>query len=478
MPHPATLFLLLTGGIIFLSWLCEVYGVHATWPQTGEEIWVQSLLSPEGVRWSLRNVISNFTGFAPLGMTIVALFGLGVAHQAGLIDACIRRGLNCRPKRRTILVGVISLGLLSNAVGDAGYIILLPIAAILFRAAGLHPMGGLITAYVSVACGYSANIALATLDPLLARTTQEASDFVALFQGSTGLLSNYYFLFISTIPMGCIIYWVTVRYLLPALGEYSGEESLPNLKPLSHKERRALATALFVAILYIALISALTFTSFGMLRGVSGGLIHSPFMASILFLLSLGIGLTGLAYGFSSGRFRTDGDIIQALVQPMRILAIYFVIAFFAAQLFACFAYSRLDQCLLIGGANLFAEIELGQLPTLILFILFTAVMNLLLVSAMGKWSFMAFIFVPLFARMGISPDVAQAAFRIGDSVTNPITPFLMYMPLMFAYMQQYDPKSSYGTLLKYTWRYSVYCLIGWILLFVCWYVTGLPFGF
>lgn len=477
MPHPATMFFLLTLVVIFLSWICDIYGMGVRLPQTGEYIRVQSLLSPEGIRWLLRHVITNFTGFAPLGMVVIAMFGVGLAQHSGFIDACIRRGLRNRQEKRKIILGVIFLGLLSNVVGDAGYIILLPIAATLFHSVGLHPVAGIITAYASVSCGYSANVMLTTVDPLIARTTQEAALIGGVSQGSIGPLSNYYFMLASTFLIAGIVYWITRRSLIPSLGVYNGGTRFESYKQLSYKERRALLMAMFVGILYLVLIFCLTFTSFGILRGVNGGLIHSPFIAGILFLISLGIGLIGMTYGFSSGRYRSDGDVINALAQPMKLLGVYFVIAFFAAQMFACFEYSRLDKCLAILGANLLSSVELGALPTLVLFILFSAMINLIIVSATAKWAFMAFIFIPMFARMGISPDVTQCAFRIGDSVTNPIAPFMFYMPLVLTYMQQYDKHATYGSLLKYTWRYSFYVLIAWTLLFIFWYITRLPLG-
>lgn len=477
MPHPATMFFLLTLVVIFLSWICDIYGMGVRLPQTGEYIRVQSLLSPEGIRWLLRHVITNFTGFAPLGMVVIAMFGVGLAQHSGFIDACIRRGLRNRQEKRKIILGVILLGLLSNVVGDAGYIILLPIAATLFHSVGLHPVAGIITAYASVSCGYSANVMLTTVDPLIARTTQEAALIGGVLQGSIGPLSNYYFMLASTFLIAGIVYWITRRSLIPSLGVYNGGTRFESYKQLSYKERRALLMAMFVGILYLVLIFCLTFTSFGILRGVNGGLIHSPFIAGILFLISLGIGLIGMTYGFSSGRYRSDGDVINALAQPMKLLGVYFVIAFFAAQMFACFEYSRLDKCLAILGANLLSSVELGALPTLVLFILFSAMINLIMVSATAKWAFMAFIFIPMFARMGISPDVTQCAFRIGDSVTNPIAPFMFYMPLVLTYMQQYDKHATYGSLLKYTWRYSFYVLIAWILLFIFWYITHLSLG-
>lgn len=478
MPHPATMFLLLTLVVIFISWIFDIYGLSVSLPQTGEEIRVQSLLSPEGIRWLLRHVVTNFTGFAPLGLVIVAMFGIGVAQHSGFIDACIRKSV--RKQRQNpwrIVTCVIILGLLSNVVGDTGYIILIPIAATLFLSVGLHPIGGIITAYVSVSCGYSANILLSTLDPLIATTTQEAADQTNVSLGKIGPLSNYYFLFVSTFLLIFLIYYITRKNLLPALGDYMENVNFLGYKQLSRKERRAILGAFVVGLLYVMLILWATFSSWGILRGVNGGLIHSPFIVGILFLLSFGIGLMGMVYGFASGRYRTDGDVIEGLTQPMKLLGVYFVIAFFAAQMFACFEYSHLDKCIAILGADLLSSLRLGSLWILILFILFTALINLIMVSATSKWAFMSFIFVPVLAGMGISPDVTQCAYRIGDSATNAITPFMFYMPLVLTYMQQYDKQSTYGSLLKYTWRYSLAILLAWTALFILWYITGLPLG-
>lgn len=204
---------------------------------------------------------------------------------------------------------------------------------------------------------------------------------------------------------------------------------------------------------------------------------RSPFIVGILFLLSLGIGLMGMIYGFASGRYRTDGDVIEGLTQPMKLLGVYFVITFFASQMFACFEYSHLDTCIAIMGANVLSSVRSGSLWILILFILFTALINLIMVSSTSKWTFMSFIFVPLLADMGISPDMTQCAYRIGDSATNVITPFMFYMPFVLTYMQQYDKQSTYGSLFRYTWRYSLAVLVAWSTLFVLWYLCKLPLG-
>ncbi len=473
--HPATMFLLLTVAVIFLSWILDIYGLNVVNPSDGAEIRVQSLLSPEGMRWLLRHVVTNFTGFAPLGMVMVTMFGLGIAEHSGFIHACIRKGLRDKMSKRFVMLAVILAGIVSNVVGDAGYIILIPIAAMLFQSVGLHPLTGIVTAYVSVACGFSANLFLSTLDPLLARFTQEAS--AELNSGNTGALSNFYFMFVSTFLITWIVYQLSVR-LDVRLGVYQGHKQFDGYKQLSRKERRALWLALLTGGIYTLVIVFATFSPWGILRGITGGMTRSPFIVGALFLISFGFGLMGMIYGFVSGRYRSDSDVIKSMSQPMSLLSVYFVIAFFAAQMFACFEYSQLDKCLAIFGADLLTSIHADAFITLLLFILFSALINLIMVSSTAKWSFMAFIFIPVFAALGVEPDWVQCAYRIGDSTTNAVTPFLFYMPLVLVYMQQYDKQSNYLSLLRYTWRYSFFLFLGWIALFAIWYWLKLPIGF
>lgn len=475
--HPATLYLILTLGVVFFSWIADIYGFGVTDPATGNAVHVQSLLSSEGLRWLLRHIVSNFTGFAPLGMVMVAMLGIGAAEHSGFIQASIRQGLRRGMGPKSVIWTVIFLGIVSNVVGDAGYILLIPVSAVLFQAVGLHPLGGIVVAYVSVACGYSANLFVSTLDPLLARHTQEAVAASGITSGSVGALSNYLFMLVSTFVLAGIVYRVTTASLLPALGDYSVH--FPELrKQLSRKERRALLLSLVAGSLFMAVILVATFSPWGFLRGITGGMTRSPFIMGALFLISLGIGLMGMVYGFTSGRYRSDADVVKGLSQPVSLLAVYFVIAFFAAQMFACFEYSNLDKCLIVWMCGLFPAFPAGKLSALLLLILLTAAINLIMVSSTSKWALMSFLFVPLFAAAGITPDWTQCAFRIGDSATNAVTPFLFYMPLALAYMLRYEPRSDYFLLLRYTWRYSLYTLVGWMLLFVAWYLTGLPPGF
>ena len=236
--HPATMYILITIAVILLSWIMEIYGQVIILPQSGEELKIQSLISPEGIRWLLRHIITNFTGFSPLGMVIVAMFGIGVAQHSGFIDVSMQSISQGRRSKKLAICTVIILGILSNAIGDAGYIILLPISASLFYHNKLHPIAGIITAYVSVACGYSANIVLSTMDPLLARISGEASATIGISQNQIGSLSNYIFMAISTVIIAVVIYLITVKKLIPQTGNI---DNIPNTRwSLSNKERRAL----------------------------------------------------------------------------------------------------------------------------------------------------------------------------------------------------------------------------------------------
>ena len=331
------------------------------------------------------------------------------------------------------------------------------------------------TSYVSVACGYSANIIISTMDPLLARITEETAVINGISKNTIGPLSNYYFMIVSTILITITIYYIVKTKLIKQLVFHENNSNYN--KPLSRKERRALLIAWSTGIIYLLIILLSTFSSFGILRGVSGNLMRSPFIMGILFLISFGIGLMGMVYGLVSGKYKSDSDIIQGLAEPIRMLGVYFVIAFFAAQMFACLEYSNIDKYLIVRCANIFVNIEMSVLPMMIVFILFSAIINLMMVSATSKWSFIGFIFIPIFYQMGVAPDIVQCAFRIGDSSTNAITPFLFYMPLILTYMLHYDKKASYLSLLKYTWRFSVYIFIVWTILFILWHLLKIPFG-
>lgn len=476
--HPASLFLLLSVLVIVAAWLLDVYGVSIYNPQTGDYLRVQSLLNAEGARWIMRNSITNFSAFPPTAMVVTSLLGIGIAENSGFIDSLSSRfsKLKDHPKRCLILMAL--LGVLSNVVGDAGYVFLVPLLAIMAPRMGIHPVVAILVTFVAVACGYSANWMLSSMDPLLARITQDVSTSLGIEGFNSGSYSNYFFMFVSTILITGIIYvisWWVLRRKLEKEGFRLLDEEV---RILSHRERRSLNISLGIGLLFLAVVGWLTFSSLGLFRGVSGELVRSPFIMGALFILSLSLGIMGFIYGLNTGKYRNDFDIVKGMSTNIRTLSIYFVIAFFAAQFFAYVSYTRLDQFIILFLGQWVQSFELTN-PTslLVVFILYCSAVNLVMVSAVGKWVLISVLFIPLFAAAGIEPDVVQAAFRIGDSSTNVITPFLYYSPFILALLNRYVPNVSFKFIVKHTWYFSLIILLAWTLFFILWYKISLPFG-
>lgn len=476
--YPATMYLLLTLLVVMLSWILELYGVETEIPATGEIVKVQSILSPEGIRWFVRHTVDNFISFAPLGTVVVLMFGLGLAVHSGLIEACICYAGLQRKHGSYILIAVILLGLMSNAIGDAGYVVLLPLSAVLFGYVGLNPMFGVIVAHVATTCGYSANIIVSTMDTVLSRTTGEAMAALSVKAPSVGPLSNYSFMAVSMFMIAAVIYAISKTHLSHQL-DVNFDNTKPHmLKQLSHKEKRALIISLAVCLIYVTIVLLSTFSSFGILRGASGGLQHSPFIIGIIFIISLCFGIASIVYGIISGHYRNDKNVIDGLMHYLRVIGDYMVIVFFAAQMFAIITYSNIDKVAIAQSAYVFTSMNVHATSlSLIALSLYTALINMFVASASSKWSIVAYILLPTFSSVGISPEYTQCAFRIGDSITNAITPMMSYAPFVLAMMLLYDKNSTYLTLIKYVWRFTLFTAICWIILFFLWYLLGLSTG-
>lgn len=476
--HPASLFILLALFIIVMSWLLDVYGVTIYNPKTGTFLRVQSLLNAEGARWIMRNTISNFSSFQPTAMVVTSLLGVGIAENSGFLDSLMSRfpRLQNHPKRCLFIITL--LGVLSNVVGDAGYVFLIPLMAIVAPRMGIHPVMAIVVTLVAVSCGYSANLMLSSMDPLLARITQDVSISLGIQNFNSGSYANYFFMFASTILLAGIIYlvgWWILRQKLVRAGYIVKPEVL---RVLSHRERRSLNLALSIGFALLGTIGWLTFSSIGLFRGVSGELVRSPFIMGALFILSLSIGLMGLIYGLSTGKYRNDLDSVKSLGSSISSLSLYFVVAFFAAQFFAYVSYTKFDQFIILFVGRWINSFDISNsICLLVVFIVYCSFVNLFMVSALGKWELISTLFIPPFIAMGINPDVVQAAFRIGDSSTNVLTPFLYYSPFILVLLDKYVPGVSFKFILKYTWFFSLIILGCWLLFFVFWYFVDLPFG-
>lgn len=477
LPHPATLFALFALSTLILSAIGYTLGWEALHPATKEIIRPINLLSRDGIHRVLLEMVDNFTGFAPLGIVLVAMLGIGIAEQSGLIHAVIRLLVLKSPQHLLTFVLVFA-GILSNVASDVGYVLLIPLAGVIFIAVGRHPVAGMAAAFAGVSGGFSANLFLGTVDPLLAGLSQEAARILDPVY-EVNATANYFFMVVSTFLIAFTGTFITEKIVEPRLGKYTGEAGATEntFDELSQKEKKGLLIVLFalVVIIIIALLGIIP--QDGFFRGHDGGILSSPLIKGVVALLFITAGTLGLVYGFVTGTFKNDSDVMKGMALSMKTLSTYLVLVFFAAQFVAYFKWSNLGIILAVKGANLLMSADIGLIPMMILFILLSAVINMLMGSASAKWAILAPIFIPMFMIMGYSPELSQVVYRIGDSVTNVISPMMSFFALIIAFVQKYDSKAGIGTIIATMVPYSMAFLIVWTLLLIVWLTFGFPLG-
>lgn len=475
LPHPASLFAIFALLILVLSAVASALGWNALHPGTNEEIQPVNLLSVEGLHRIITEMVTNFTGFAPLGIVMVAMLGIGIAESSGLIGAFIRLLVLSSPKRLLTFVLVLA-GIMSNVASDVGYVLLIPLAGIIFIAVGRHPVIGMAAAFAGVSGGFSANLVLGTIDPLLAGLSEEAAriidpDYVV------NPTANYYFMFVSTFVISITGTWVTERMIAPRFGKYESDKTEEKIQALSNLEKKGLrrATLAFVLLFGIMLIGIIP--SNGFFRGPDNGLLNSPLIKGVVALLFIGAGLMGVVYGFTVKNFKSDADVMTGMGDSMKSLGMYYVLVFFAAQFVSYFKWSNLGIIFAIKGANLVTATGLGLIPLMILFIILSGLINMAMGSASAKWAIMAPVFIPMFMLLGYSPELSQVVYRIGDSVTNVISPMMSFFALIIAFIQKYEKNAGIGTVIATMLPYSIAFFIVWTALLVGWLLLGLPLG-
>lgn len=475
LPHPATLFAGFALLVVIASWIASLFDLSVIHPGTGETITTVNLVSKEGLNLILSKMVTNFTSFAPLGTVLVSLLGIGIAEGSGLIGAILRKIVLAAPKRMLTFV-IVFAGILSNTASEVGYVLLVPLAAVIFQAAGRHPIAGLAAAFAGVSGGYSANLLLGTIDPLLAGLSEEAARIL----DPTYLVnpaSNYYFMFVSTFVIAILGTWVTEKIVVPRLGVYEGEEAAMSLDSLQKNEKKGLRYALIASILFTAFIVGGLIPYDGYLRGDDGGILKSPFMSGIVAFIFLGAGIAGIAYGIGAKTIKNDSDVMKGMSKSMETLGSYIVLVFFAAQFVAYFNWTNLGLIFAVSGAEVLKSSGLGPIPLMLSFVVVSALINLIMGSASAKWAIMAPIFIPMFMLLGYSPELVQVAYRVGDSVTNIISPMMSYFALIVAFMQRYDKKAGIGTIVSSMLPYSAVFFVGWSILLIIWILLGLPLG-
>ena len=436
---------------------------------------IVNLLSRDGIHRILLEMVDSYTGFAPLGIVMVAMLGIGIAESSGLIKAAINALLiKAPPKMITFMV--VFTAILSNVASDIGYLLIIPLGGVIFHALGRHPIAGISAAFAGVSGGFSANIFIGTIDPLLAGLSTEAAHIIDpdYYVMPT---ANYYFMAGSTIVITVTATWVSRAWIEPRLGTYKGDVPREEVGQLAPAEKKGLIRALVVFLVWSTIFLIGLIPDNGFFRGDDNTILHTPLLRGFIAVLFLVAGTCGIVYGYTVGTFKKHGDVITGMNSSFKGLTSFLVLVFFAAQFVAWFRWSNLGLLLAVNGASWLQSINIGLIPLVLLFILFSAFINMFMGSASAKWAIMGPVFIPIFMLLGYSPELSQVVYRIGDSVTNIISPMMSFFALIIVYYQKYDPKAGVGTLMASMMPYSIAFFVVWALMMIVWILLGLPLG-
>jgi aminobenzoyl-glutamate transport protein len=490
LPHPITLFAIFCIAIIIGSGIADWFELSVIDPRpegaSGRSpdgiIKVVSLLSVDGLHRIVTGLVTNFTGFAPLGTVLVAILGVSVAEHSGLLSATMRN-MVMGASKRLVTFTVVFAGILSNTASELGYVVLIPLAAMIFHSLGRHPLAGLAAAFAGVSGGYSANLLLGTIDPLLAGITTPAAQMIDP-NYHVGPEANWYFMMASTFFIAIVGTIITEKIVEPRLGKYDESEasidlSINTVEKITSLEKKGLRWAGITFLLMCVLLALSIIPENGVLRNPDTGLVAgSPFLKGIVAFIFVIFAVPGFVYGKVVGTMKTDRDVIDAMSKSISSMGLYVVLVFFAAQFVAFFKWTNFGTIIAIKGAALLQALSLTGPEVFIGFILLCALINLTLGSSSAQWAATAPIFVPMLMLIGYAPETIQAAYRIGDSVTNLITPMMSYFGLILAVAAKYKKDMGIGTLVATMLPYSIVFLVGWIVLFYVWvFGFGLPVG-
>jgi aminobenzoyl-glutamate transport protein len=441
-----------------------------------DEVRARSLLSSDGLYWVLRSLVKNFTEFPPLGVVLVGMLGIGVAERTGFIGAALKATLLAVPGA-LLTPTVFFVGVMSSMGLDAGYVVLPPVAAALYQAVGRSPLVGLAAVFAGVAAGFSANLLPTSLDPLLGELSTSAARLIDP-DYAVAATANWGFMVASTLLITGVGWAVTSWWVEPrmmAREDSDAPAEADAAEPLSAAERRGLVWAAAAALITLAI--------FALATGIPGAPLHGddgPFprwVRVIVPVLFLGFLLPGAVYGFLTGSLRSDRDVARMMGETMSAMGSYVVLAFFAGQFIAWFAHSGLGEMLALEGGRALASAAVGPTVLMVAFIGVVGVGNLFIGSMSAKYAFFAPVFVPMFMQVGVSPELTQAAYRVGDSVTNVITPLNPYVVIILVFMQRYAPQAGIGTLVALMLPYALVFGLVWTALLVVWMSAGLPLG-
>jgi aminobenzoyl-glutamate transport protein len=479
LPHPFWMFLWICIFIVVLSGITAWMGVSATDPATGETIRAQNLVSGMGLRRFIEEMVTNFAHFAPFGLVLVMLMGVSIAERSGLLTIVLRTIAFSVP-RKIVLPVIFIIGACGNIGSDAGIVIVPPIAALIFSQMGLSPIAGLIAGYAGATAGFTANFFIAGTDVLLAGISSEITAQMADGR-EVAATANWYFMIVSTLFLGFGGAFVARRYTIPACSrfEYSGhdirEEADYSLSPL---EKKGLMKAGIALLIYSVVVILLVAPTGAPLRNqVTGGIVPSPFLRGLIPILFFFFAIPGYYYGKTVGVIQKPNDVLRQMEHGMKELSGYIVLMLVVAQFINLFSWSRLDTILAITGAEFLQATGLTGPVMFTLFMVLVAVLNIFLGSGSAKWAIFAPIFIPMLAQIGYNPAFVQLMYRVGDSITNCVSPLYVYFPLLLGWVNRYNNKIGIGTIVAMLVPYAVILFVIWVVLLFIWYGLNLPIG-
>lgn len=475
LPDPFLLFAILAGGVILVSFIFSLFDASVTHPGSGETLEIKSLLSGEGIEFILTEMLNNFTGFAPLGLVLAMMLGIGLAEKVGFLDDAIQRTILKSPPA-LVTYTVIFVGIMGNIASDAANVLIPPLAAMVFYRIGRNPIAGLVAGFAATGAGFTANLIIVGTDALLAGITTEAAQ---IYDPSFVVtpVDNWYFSIVSVFVLTIVGGLVTSKFIEPRLGKYEGEEIKHDMKEKHPNADKAFRNAILAGTIYLVILIGLIFMPDSPLRGEGGTIVPSPFLSGIIPIILFFFLAIGVTYGITLGNIKSSKDVTKYMSESIKDLAGYIVLIFAISQFIAFFTWSNIGTWIAVNGADFLTNINFTGIGLIIGYILFTAMLNFVITSGSAKWALEAPVFVPMFMKLGYHPAFVQVSYRVADSSTNIITPLMPYLVVILSFMQKYDKKAGLGTLISLMLPYSLAFLCTWIILILIFFYTGIPFG-